>query len=56
MWKVTQSAFPDQELRCHGEVIGEVEDNGARILECALQIVNPLGAQVASGSARVRFS
>lgn len=55
-WRVTQSAFPDQELRCQGEVTSVTEDDdGARVVECALRIVNPDGAQVAAGEARVRF-
>lgn len=55
-WRVTQSAFPDQELRCQGEVTSVTEDHdGARVVECALRIVNPDGAQVAAGEARVRF-
>lgn len=55
VWKVTQSAFPDQELRCQGEVTRVTEEGGASIVECALRIMNPDGAQVAAGEARVRF-
>ena len=56
VWKVQQSAFPDQELRCQGEVTTVREEAGARVVDCALRIMNPDGAQVASGEARVRFS
>ena len=54
-WKVHQSAFPDQELRCQGEVAKVSEEAGARVVDCVLRIVNPDGAQVAAGEARVRF-
>ena len=54
-WKVYQSAFPDQELRCQGEVTKVSEDAGASVVECALRILNPQGGQVALGEAKVRF-
>jgi len=55
MWKVNQSAFPDQELRCQGEVTKVSEEGETRVVDCALRIMNPDGAQVAAGEARVRF-
>jgi len=55
MWKVNHSAFPDQELRCQGEVTKVLQEGGASVVECALRIMNPDGAQVAAGEARVRF-
>jgi len=55
VWKVNQSAFPDQELRCQGEVANVVEENGSRVVDCVLRITNPEGVQVAAGDARVRF-
>jgi hydroxyacyl-ACP dehydratase HTD2-like protein with hotdog domain len=54
-WKVNQSAFPDQELRCQGEVTRVSDEAGTPVVDCALRIMNPDGAQVASGEARVRF-
>lgn len=55
MWKVSQSAFPDQELRCQGEVTKVSREGEASVAECALRIMNPEGAQIAAGEARVRF-
>jgi hydroxyacyl-ACP dehydratase HTD2-like protein with hotdog domain len=54
-WKVSQSAFPDQELRCQGEVTRVSREGEASVAECTLRIMNPEGAQVAAGEARVRF-
>lgn len=54
-WKVTQSAFPDQELRCEGVVAKVSEEEGTHVVDCVLRIVNPEGTQVAAGEARVRF-
>jgi hydroxyacyl-ACP dehydratase HTD2-like protein with hotdog domain len=54
-WKVQQSAFPDQELRCLGEVTKVLEGGAGSIVECALQILDARGGQVAVGEARVRF-
>lgn len=54
-WKVIQSAFPDQELRCQGEVTKVSEEGGASVVDCSLRIMNPDGAQVVLGEARVRF-
>lgn len=54
-WKVLQSAFPDQELRCQGAVINVTETEAGAVVECALQILDPNGGQVAVGEARVRF-
>src|SRR5689334_1264407 len=36
-WKVSRSAFPDEELRCQGMVTNVREEAGARIVECALR-------------------
>jgi hydroxyacyl-ACP dehydratase HTD2-like protein with hotdog domain len=55
VWRVHQSAFPDQELRCEGEVTTVSEVDEARVVDCALRIMNPDGALVAAGEARVRF-
>ncbi len=52
-WKVQNSAFPDQELRCQGEVTAVSEDGS--VVDCTLRILDPQGANVASGEARVRF-
>lgn len=54
-WKVLQSAFPDQELRCQGAVTCTTETTDGTVVECALQILDPGGGQVAVGEARVRF-
>ncbi|MDX2086935.1 MAG: hypothetical protein SFX73_03745 [Kofleriaceae bacterium] len=54
-WKVIQSAFPDQELRCQGAVTRVSETADGTVVECAVQILDPRGAQVAVGEARVRF-
>ena len=54
-WKVSQSAFPDHELRCQGEVTNVQEAAGTSVVDCVLRILNPAGVHVASGEARVRF-
>ena len=54
-WKVLRSAFPDAELRCQGMVTKVSEAAGARVVECALRILDQAGEQVAVGDARVRF-
>lgn len=52
-WKVTQSAFPGQELRCQGEIIEISEQNGVTRANCSLKILNPTGALVAAGEAKI---
>lgn len=52
-WKVQQSAFPNQQLECIGEVKGPASEAGLTAIE--LKILNPDSAVVATGEAWVRL-
>jgi hydroxyacyl-ACP dehydratase HTD2-like protein with hotdog domain len=55
-WKVVQSAFPGQTLRCTGLVTEENRSGSHRILTCELKVLNPQDQTIATGSARVELS
>ena len=54
-WKVTRSAFPEQELRCQGTITDVASLHEVTRVDCALRVLNPEFEQVATGDARVRF-
>jgi hydroxyacyl-ACP dehydratase HTD2-like protein with hotdog domain len=54
-WRVTKSAFPEQELRCQGIITDVAKLREVTRVDCALRILNPEFEQVATGDARVRF-
>lgn len=54
-WKVTRSAFPEEELCCQGIVTEVATVDNATTVSCALRVMNPRGEQVADGEGRVHF-
>lgn len=50
-WKVLQSAFPDQELKCVGEVSLISNDREKNEINCALRVLNAAGTPIAIGEA-----
>ena len=55
-WRVVQSAFPGQTLRCTGSVVDASRLGGHSIVTCELKVLNPEDQIIATGSARVELS
>lgn len=53
-WKVLRSTFPNQELKCLGEVISVTDVQGGNEIHCALRVVNEAGILIAEGAAKLQ--
>lgn len=54
-WRVTQSALPDRELRCEGDVLAIETTEGVQHAECELRMYDEAGGRIAVGRARMRL-
>jgi len=55
-WKVTQSAFPGEELRCLGTVIKVVRFRDVTKVNCALRVLRHNNVTIANGDSRTSFA